>query len=622
MTRHPSAKTTSSQPGVRVSEVPATLALSRWSIVAVPALAFALYLVTAARDVVVGDSGEFLSASATLGVAHPPGYPLLVMLGHVFSLLPIGPLPFRINLVAVASSVLTVAVVVATARRIGADALAASIAGLTLAVHPLFWEWSLAIEAFPLNNLFAAGVLYFLVRWEREPERGLLLAGAALCGGLGSSNHLTIVFLVPAVAVVMWRRREHIRMSTLVACAAAVVVGLLPYLYILWAASRHPFINWGNIDSFEGLVRHFLRSDYGTGNLVAAGGATGTPTERLLGYLKSFTGVEAMLLAGGVIRARRSVRWYLLCVLATAGLSGPAFVAYANIDAANPVLLWVLSRFFLLSHVTLAPLLALGFTELVARANGIAILNRFRPRTLFATLAALTIVATAAWQFPAIDQRTNHVARTFAEDVLQTVEPHGIVMPLGDEAAFPIAYLQSVEGRRPDVTLIMLGVFRSLPWYIPQLRARDSTLVIPFDRYDPGDARTALRGLLDANPHRSFALVGAAPDNTYSEAYWLRRRGLIEQFEPMATDVSLDAAVAETERLLASYRVPDWRRIHGSTFEIALLTKYATVPKALGDQFALLHLGARAETWYHRALKIYPDFADAQLALQALQATR
>src|SRR6185503_15621277 len=116
--------------------------------------------------------------------------------------------------------------------------------------------------------------------------------------------------------------------------------------------------------------------------------------------------------------------------------------------------------------------------------------------------------------YPAIDQSRNDVARNFAEDVLATLEPHSVLFAWGDETVFPVAYLQAVEGRRPDVTLVMLGVFRSFDWYIRQLRRRDPGLVIPFDRYDPGRPSATMKALVDANPGRRFALIGDPLDDS------------------------------------------------------------------------------------------------------------
>src|SRR5262245_44498791 len=74
-----------------------------------------IYVGTAARDVVVGDTTELITAAVTLGVAHAPGYPLFTMLGHLASLIPLGPLPFRVNLTGALFDALAVGVVFATA---------------------------------------------------------------------------------------------------------------------------------------------------------------------------------------------------------------------------------------------------------------------------------------------------------------------------------------------------------------------------------------------------------------------------------------------------------------------------------------------------------------------------
>src|SRR5437762_4909974 len=86
--------------------------------VAVATAAGILYSLTAARDIVVGDSPELIMAAATLGVAHPPGYPLFTMLGHVFSLMPLGSIPFRVNLLSVICDALAVGVVYSIAQRL------------------------------------------------------------------------------------------------------------------------------------------------------------------------------------------------------------------------------------------------------------------------------------------------------------------------------------------------------------------------------------------------------------------------------------------------------------------------------------------------------------------------
>src|ERR1700758_1526650 len=137
----------------------------------VTVIAAVLYSLTAARDIVVDDTPELITAAVTLGVAHPPGYPLFTMLGHVFSLIPFGSIPFRVNLLSVVCDSLAVGVVYLIAARLTRSRIAAAIGALTLAVNAVFWEWSLAAEVFPLNNLLAAILVLLLVSWHDQAHR-------------------------------------------------------------------------------------------------------------------------------------------------------------------------------------------------------------------------------------------------------------------------------------------------------------------------------------------------------------------------------------------------------------------------------------------------------------------
>src|SRR5438876_11062753 len=132
--------------------------------VIVVALVFGVYVATAARDLVFGDTPELVAAAATLGVAHAPGYPVWTPLGHPFSLLPVGPLPFRVGLLSALSGAACVGVVCAIALQLSRSAVASATAALLLAVQPVFWEWSVVAEVFALNALLAAVTMFCLLR--------------------------------------------------------------------------------------------------------------------------------------------------------------------------------------------------------------------------------------------------------------------------------------------------------------------------------------------------------------------------------------------------------------------------------------------------------------------------
>ena len=68
-------------------------------------LSFFVYLNTLGPSILpYRDSGELISVSHTLGIAHPPGYPLYILVGKIFTFFPAGNIAFRMNLIRLSST--------------------------------------------------------------------------------------------------------------------------------------------------------------------------------------------------------------------------------------------------------------------------------------------------------------------------------------------------------------------------------------------------------------------------------------------------------------------------------------------------------------------------------------
>ncbi|HEV2249447.1 MAG TPA: DUF2723 domain-containing protein [Candidatus Limnocylindria bacterium] len=581
----------------------------------VVALALAVYAATAARDIVFGDSPELIAVATTLGVAHAPGYPVWTLLGHAFSWLPVGSLPFRVGLLSVVCGAAGVGVVYAISLRVARSVPAAAAAALGLALHPLFWQWSIVAEVFALHALLAAIVVYCALRWAERPAAAHWLYGAALAGGLGLANQQTIVLVAPAVLYLLWRHRRALgeRPLALARAAAFLALGLVPYLY-LWAAGvTHPYWSFGDVGSPGDVLDAVLRRAYGSGQLIVSPALQGgTVGDRIVAFARSFTLLEAVLAIAGfgwLYRRSRDVFWTFAIALAAAG---PAFVLYANANASIALAVAVLSRFYVLVHVLAAPVCAAGIrglAELVARRR------RAVAELGLAAVAAVAIAALAVVTYPRVDRSADLDARHFAEDLLASAPDGAILFVSGDAAAYPVQYLHSIEGARPDLSIVqppyLLG-----PWYPRELRRLDPGLVVP-----PGDRPITVAELLDANRARPLILAGFDLDPSASPGYRLQQRGLDADIVPASAPLPDPAALsAENERLFATYRPPRFDRERNDAFTGIVLVDYTRATLRMGLSLESAGRFADARVWYQRGLAIEPDVAELQQALERIRA--
>jgi hypothetical protein len=464
-----------------------------------------LYACLAARDVNFGDGPELTAAAIADGVAHPPGYPLWIVLGHLASLVPAGPLPYRVNLTAALYHALAVGLTFSTALLVGRNVLAALAAALALGIgSPLFVTWSLQAEVFSLNDLFAAAIVLLCVAWLLEPRRWRLVIPVCALFGLGLANHQSLILLAPLPAWAAWCGRRAIprERATLLALGAALLAALLgfalPYVHTVVASQRFGGWRFGSARNWGELVDLIDRRVYGAFNLVPRGPDQGSTFPQHVSALLAGGGWPFALSgagAAGLLIARRFRLAAAAALIAAIPLAG--FSALANVNVGDGTLRAIFQRFGLLSLTALAPFAA-GLAPGIEAAGG----RRAANAALAAGLAAVAIAASA--RLPALSLANERGARTVFTDVSRALPPHAILLTAGDSVDQSVPYFQRVERLRPDVTVVTYGLL-DLRAYVEELR---KTIRVP-DAVLSGLPPQFRRDLIvAANPERPFYTVG------------------------------------------------------------------------------------------------------------------
>lgn len=471
------------------------------------------YLLTMSHAVGAADTFEFQVVAPQLGIAHPTGYPLYLLLGKLFSLLPLGTTAWRINLASATYATLATIVVFHFGLRLLKRPLPALTGAVALGTLPIFWSQAIIAEVYTLHALIVAAALLLMLRlidnrpvidervtltmsatddglpgyWDMAQDRKTMV-GLALLLGLGLTNHLTTVCLLPAGALAilinLWprirRRRPNVSrrrplVPLLFQLLVAFLVPLLLYAYLplRWAALNNEpmglarFIDWVVAGRFQGALQW--------------GAWLHDPTRRQI-VARFFLGdwgwfYLALALVGALWLVARRWRVALILFVTASGFTFYTLNYYVP----------DLAVFLIPAHVVVAIQVATGGAALVELAGryfrGDSRRARAGAATLFLLIMLPMIVAVGAG-WPAIDQSRAEGGETWARGALQLPLTRGGTILADSEKIAPLYYLQQIEGLRPDLDIIVLPDEAS---YRAELDARLAAGgVVYLARYLPG----------------------------------------------------------------------------------------------------------------------------------------
>ncbi len=432
------------------------------------------------------DSGDLVAASVCLGVAHPPGYPLYVLLSKIWLILfPFANFAFRANLFSAFCTALSAAILFLVLSR-WVSKSGASIAVALWVLSPSVVQLSIVSEMYALNSLICVLILWIASKSRsdcRQAKNWAALAFFTL--GLGINNQPTLIFLLPGLVIYSWfgltEETVFQKMKILLQLSFWSVLGFSLILFDPIRSFQNPSLDWGNPESFRNLWRLITRSDYGGLKLHPEQSQFFWTGSMLVSQLKLFwsavrgeLGWFGLSLSGaGIIRciARKETRKPEVWLVSIPWvLAGPLFFILSNLPVQEKTTLPILEPYLLMVQVFASYWVAIGWEGVMSSIEWTFFRSKIRVKWAVTPVAAAAIIAILLPH----SRRNQFYAYDYGKNLAKTMPLQSSLYEPDDVTAFTLSYLQIGEGYRNDIALLMtLKTF----WGYDQIKKRYPDIV-------------------------------------------------------------------------------------------------------------------------------------------------
>jgi hypothetical protein len=469
--------------------------------------AFVVYIFTMAPSVIQIDTGELAAVQATLGIAHPTGYPLYTLIGFLFSKIP---LPFAIiyqlNLLAAFYCAAAISIFTYTFKFIldniesfsvqekrsnkkknkrekkqeavpknhqnfsseisdPIKLLSAVFAGLALAFSKTFWFQSTSVEVYSFHLLLMSIIILSLLKAfiKRHNTDDLIFKEwfwFAFFLALGFTNHMTTLLIIPGVAY-LYFNSSGINKKSFQKIALMLLV-FFPVLFLIYAylpirASQQPLLNWGNPVDFERILRHISGFQYQVW-LFTSTEVAKKQFDIFINNIASEFSISSLIIVLGIIITLIKAR--KLFILLSINLLFTIMYSI-NYDIND------IDAYFLLAYISLAFFSVLGYSK---------VLTEFSSNKIVKLAAIVVSVILLSYQtysnFKYIDQSKTFIYEDYTKAILNSVEPNAIIFSYQwDYFLSASYYYQFVENFRRDIAVVDKELLRR-SWYYVELESK------------------------------------------------------------------------------------------------------------------------------------------------------
>jgi hypothetical protein len=611
-------------------------------------LALCIYLPSASLyPTGYADSDEFLTMGATFGVAHPSGFPLLVLLtglaqrlatftnpAHAGNLLAALLQAASLGLIAQTCSLLLVRKSNPDTRQYNTLIIAGS---LLTAVSRHFWQYGAVLEAPSLTNFLITITLYSAIRWHVSSKKSGAFSSwfflTCFFAGVSLSHIHTTILIYPSLALILWHNRHQFQKawsSLLINVSLSLgfwLSGFIgPNLLLFYFHSLPNQFSWFFTPTPSGWWHFILRQDYAgyfpeetvsrQAYLAHLGIKNLTAQPEIYRYiLENYSLIGLVLILLGLYAIYKNKHRIESIFLLFFIVSGPLFIGYMSVPSFNPnnleylMEMGITYRQFMIVHTSSAFILVFGLVylhSLIATKikRSMAFLCIF---TVCLGLFGYQLVQNWSVGY----QRNNRLAQTYAHNMLDQADDHGVIICSADIACFSLAYAQSVEKYRPQVTVLTKNDL-----YIRSYLQRNPDM-FGFTYHDnPFFAANLMawnlqkRSVYFTNPTDFYIdYIGLDAD-----PFYLVPKGYLFQVVKAVPEAVLETSdYALTQSVLADISPKD-------LYLYGLHGYLAALHNTTGQLFAYYGDSSLAKKHFNLSLKLFPDFESPKSWLQNSEA--
>lgn len=424
---------------------------------AVFAVLFTIYYLTAPRTVALEDDGLFILAGYFNGLAHPPGYPLYTWLSHLFTQIPIGSVALRVHMLSAlfgASTGIALwwCIVVFTNNRIAAFG-----AAIAYGLSDIFWSQSIIAEVYTLNTFFFFLLFAWLATLNEKNLHLTTIISIGLLYGLAFTNHWPLLVLsTPALLAMVWPLRRKL-LGRLPLLLVVMVIGLFPYAWLFFHAQTDPLMVYPvPLNSWGDLFTYVSREHYaGTDTSPSAGWPDKWNFLQFFGksLVTQFSIAALTLVVIGCLYQHRFLAAHQIVALMLAFFgTSVCLILLLNFDFDH--LHQMLFRVYLLiPYGVMSIWLGIGLHQCgtwLGKIGGVK-----SGGNLIKLALSILVALSCFFQNLAVNDR--HLYRwgeDYARFVLKSLEKDAVLFLSADTDVATIGYINLIEKVRPDVTLM------------------------------------------------------------------------------------------------------------------------------------------------------------------------